>query len=495
MRQEEMRKVLEVGVLLSAERDLPRLLEKILSCAMELARCDAGTLYLLDGDALRFKILRNNTMGVCQGGDGRDPDLPPVPMERGNVCALSLMEKRTIRIADVYNCQDHDFSGPRNYDARTGYHTRSMLVVPMRSREGKGLGVIQLLNAMDGQGQVRAFSEEMVLVLESIASQAAIAILNARYVVQIKNLLSGFVELTSRAIDTRTPYNVSHSRRMAACGGAFWEYLAGCTGDQERFSQSKKEELRMSTLLHDVGKMTTPLEVMDKAERLSPLQKEAIRHRLEKIGLLAKIACLEGRITGEAAAETAQRLKDVAVFVEEVSRAGFLQDEKLAELEKLRALTYQDAGGETRPWLTEDELEMLSIRKGTLSPAERKIMEDHVVVTDKLLEPLDFPEELSHVRRWAAAHHELLNSRGYPNHLKGEEIPMEVRILTILDVFDAMVADDRPYKRGMDPERALSILKNRAEKDGDLDLELVNRFIESDCWREFYRKGETVCEK
>ena len=132
---------------------------------------------------------------------------------------------------------------------------------------------------------------------------------------------------------------------------------------------------------------------------------------------------------------------------------------------------------------------MLSIRKGTLSPAERKIMENHVAVTDQLLEPLDFPEELSHVRPWAAAHHELLNGKGYPNHLKGDEIPTEVRLITILDIFDAMVADDRPYKRGMAPDRALSILKNRAEKDGDLDRDLVRAFTESDCWRAFYERG------
>ena len=485
-----MRKVLEVGVLLSSERSLPRLLEKILSCAMELARCDAGTLYLLDGDALRFKIMRNDTMGVRQGGDGRDPELPPVPMERGNVCALALLEERTIRIADVYNCPDHDFSGPRRYDAQTGYRTQSMLVVPMRSREGKRLGVIQLLNAMDEDGQVCAFSEEMVLVLESIASQAAITILNVRYLKQVRSLLDSFVELTSRAIDERTPYNVAHSRRMAACGGAFWDCLTERTGDRERFSRERKEELRMSTLLHDIGKMTTPLEVMDKAERLSPLQKEALRARLEKIGLLARIARLEGRMSDTEEAETARRLKEAGAFIEEISRAGFLTDEKLAGLEELRPLAYIDADGREQPWLTGEELEMLSIRKGTLSAEERRIMEDHVTVTDKLLEPLDFPEELSHVRPWAAAHHELLDGRGYPNHLKGEEIPLEVRVLTILDIFDAMVADDRPYKRGMAPEKALSILKNRAEKDGDLDAGLVNLFIESGCWQAFYNKRE-----
>lgn len=189
-------------------------------------------------------------------------------------------------------------------------------------------------------------------------------------------------------------------------------------------------------------------------------------------------------------AETARRLKEAGAFIEEISRAGFLTDEKLAGLEELRPLAYIDADGREQPWLTGEELEMLSIRKGTLSAEERRVMEDHVTVTDKLLEPLDFPEELSHVRPWAAAHHELLDGRGYPNHLKGEEIPLEVRVLTILDIFDAMVADDRPYKRGMAPEKALSILKNRAEKDGDLDAGLVNLFIESGCWQAFYNKRE-----
>lgn len=486
MNQEDVRKILEAGVLLSSERELPRLLEKLLSCVMELSRCDAGTLYLLEGDALRFKIMRNDTLRTCQGGDGRDPGLAPVPLRRENVCALSLLEARTIRIADVYNCPEHDFSGPRDYDKVTGYHTQSMLVVPMRSREGRQLGVIQLINALDANGRVCPFPEEMALVLESVASQAAVAILNARYMEQIRNLLSAFVELTSRAIDLRTPYNDAHSRRMAACGGALWDVLSA--RDPERFPPARKDELRMSILLHDIGKMTTPLSVMDKAERLSPLQKEALRHRLERIGLLAEIECLKGGRSPASLAGLRARLREAGAFAEECSKAGFLPEETLERLAELRTRTYTGPDGEEIPWITGEEAEMLSIRKGTLSPAERKIMENHVAVTDQLLEPLDFPEELSHVRPWAAAHHELLNGKGYPNHLKGDEIPTEVRLITILDIFDAMVADDRPYKRGMAPDRALSILKNRAEKDGDLDRDLVRAFTESGCWRAFYER-------
>ena len=180
MTQEEIVKILKVGVLLSYERDLNRLLEEILACLMDLAHCDAGTLYLLDGDALRFKIMRNDTLQTYDGGDGKDPDLPPVPLRRENVCALSIIEDRTVRIEDVYTSTECDFSGAARYDAITGYHTQSMLVVPLRNRQGQKLGVIQLLNALDRDGNICAFTEDNALMLESVGSQAAITIQNVR---------------------------------------------------------------------------------------------------------------------------------------------------------------------------------------------------------------------------------------------------------------------------------------------------------------------------
>lgn len=221
MRLEDMKKVLEIGVKLSSERDLERLLEEILSCVMELARCDAGTLYLLDGDVLRFRISRNNTLKNYSNGEG----MPPVPLERANVCALALLEDRTICVEDVYHSPDYDFSGPRRYDARNGYRTRSMLVVPMRSRGGEKLGVLQLINAMDGDGQVCPFAPDMELVLESVASQAALAIQNVRYIREIKGLFNSFVRVMSTAIDERSSYNADHSRRMARCGERFMDWL------------------------------------------------------------------------------------------------------------------------------------------------------------------------------------------------------------------------------------------------------------------------------
>lgn len=483
MTQEEVRKILNVGVLLSSERDLNKLLEHILSSVMELAHCDAGTLYLLDGDALRFRIMRNDTLKTYSGGDGTPPDLPPVPMRPENVCARALLEGRTIHVADVTRSPDYDFSGSARYDAMTGYHTRSMLAVPMRSRTGEKLGVLQLINAMDQRGNVQPFPEETALILESVASQAAITIQNVRYIREIQELFRSFVRVMSSAIDERSPYNGSHTRHMAAYGERFLDYLNGqaeAEGGEPPFPPLRREELIMSVWLHDIGKLVIPLEVMDKPARLLPEQYSAFVHRMEVIRLLGEIDALSGGDTrpGELARET----DEAKALVDSVNAAGFVSDEKLAALERLSGRTYRDRDGQERPWLTPEELAMLSIRRGTLSDEERSTIQSHVVMTDKLLSQIRFSPELSHVRGWAAGHHEFLNGSGYPRGLSGEEVPMEVRIITILDIFDALTADDRPYKPGMPVERALSALDAMANKEGKLDSELVRLFTESRCW-------------
>ena len=485
MNQADVKKILEMGVLLSSEQDLDYLLEHILQCIMDLAHCDAGTLYLLDGGALHFKIMRNDTLNTYSGGHGPAPNLPPVPLSRENVCALALIENRVIRIQDVKNCREYDFSGPARYDAMTGYNTRSMLVAPMRNREGEQIGVIQLINAMDDEGRVCEFQEELALLVESAASQAAITIQNARYVGEIKELFRSFVRVMSSAVDERTPYNGSHTRHMAEYGGRFLDYLnqrAVQAGEPAPFSSARREELLMSVWLHDIGKLVTPLEVMNKAARLLPEQHSDFLHRMEVVRLRAEIDFLSGRVDAGERDETVRRTRQAVELVDAVNAMGFLPDERLAEVDALARLTYTGEDGEPRPWLTPEEHAMLSIRKGTLSADERQVMEEHVSITGKLLSQIRFSTELSHGPHWASAHHELLNGSGYPNHWKGDAIPYEVRIITILDVFDALVADDRPYKPGMPVERALSILQSMAEREGKLDPELTRLFCESKCW-------------
>ncbi|MBR5267331.1 MAG: GAF domain-containing protein [Lachnospiraceae bacterium] len=485
MSQDILKKVLEVGISLSAEKDFNRLLEKILINVMEITNCDAGTLYLLNDSKLHFKIMRNDTLKTYQGGDGKESGLPPVPLTRSSVCALSIIEDKTIVIDDVRNCSEYDLTGPIKYDAITGYYTCSMLVVPMKNRSGEQIGVLQLINAKDENNQVVGFMKEMVPVVESLASEAAIAIQNARYVDEIRGLFQSFVQVMSSAVDERTPYNLTHTTHMAEYGGRFVDYVnKRCreNGKEEAFDAAHKEELLMSIWLHDIGKLVTPLGVMNKDARLRPEQATAIGHRMEKVELWTEIRALKGEISEEEKNEALAEVEKLRNLVAVVDHAGFIRDEIMAELEAAKNATYTDLAGEKHLWFSEEEYTALTIRKGTLSAAERGIMEGHVVVTDKLLSKINFSVDLSHVREWASSHHELLDGSGYPNRLSGDQIPYEVRMITILDIFDALVADDRPYKPGMPIEKALGILTTMAEKEGKLDPQLTRLFIEGRCW-------------
>ncbi|HJA70957.1 MAG TPA: GAF domain-containing protein [Candidatus Lachnoclostridium stercoravium] len=487
MTEENIRKILEIGISLSSEKDFNRLLEKILIRVMELTNCDAGTLYLRSEDTLRFKIMRNNTLRIFMGGDGREPDLPPVKLSGENVCAKALLDGRTIRIKDVRTEPDHDFSGPARYDSITGYHTQSMLVVPMKDRADESIGVLQLLNAVGKDGQICEFSEDVVMAVESVASQAAIAIQNMNYLQDIKGLLNSFVSVMSSAIDERTPYNGTHAKHMSEYGERFIDYINRESlenGGEEVFSSARREELLMTIWLHDIGKLVTPVEIMNKNTRLTKEQRIELLHRLEDIRLLAKIETLEGKCTRDDYQETVKRTREVEKLAAEADTAECVDDELTERLDKAKELFYIDENNEKRPWITEEEYQLLTIRKGTLSPEERAVMQDHVVITDKLLSQIKFTKDLSHVREWAASHHERLDGSGYPKGLKGDQVPYEVRILAILDIFDALVAKDRPYKKGMPAEKAIVILTEMADIEGKLDAGLVRQFIESRCWED-----------
>ena len=485
MSQDILKKVLEVGISLSAEKDFNRLLEKILINVMEITNCDAGTLYLLYDNSLHFKIMRNDTMKTYQGGDGKDSGLPPVQLTRASVCALSIIEDKTIVIDNVRQCDEYDLTGPIKYDAITGYYTCSMLVVPMKNRSGEQIGVLQLINAKDAEEKIVGFAKDLVPIVESLASEAAIAIQNARYVDEIRGLFQSFVQVMSSAVDERTPYNLTHTTHMAEYGGRFVDYInKRCRecGQTEVFDTAHKEEILMSIWLHDIGKLVTPLGVMNKDSRLRPDQATAIGHRMEKVELWTEIRALKGEISEQEKAEKLAEVEKLRKLVASVDHAGFIRDELMEELEAAKQMTYTDLEGNEHPWFSEEEFTALTIRKGTLSAAERGIMEGHVSVTDKLLSKINFSADLSHVREWASAHHELMDGSGYPNHLSGDQIPYEVRMITILDIFDALVADDRPYKPGMPIEKAVGILTAMAEKEGKLDPRLTKLFIEGRCW-------------
>lgn len=481
MTSQHMKTLINICIALSAERDREALLSRILDAAIELTGCDGGTLYLLMDDGLHFCRMVTLSFGLRQGGHDAPITMPPVPLKPSHVCARAVLENRLINVPDVHHNQDFDFSGARRYDAMTGYYTRSMLVVPLANDRGELIGVLQLINALTADGQPTDFTLDMEPLVTALAGQAAISLTNMQYSEQITELLDSLVGALSTAIDQRTPYNANHTRNMAKYAERFLNWLES-TGNEWKFDNDRCRSFLLSVWLHDVGKLVVPLEVMDKATRLGPSM-ERVETRFSAMSLLDRIALLEGRLSeADFQSRTAER-ESALEFIRKINTAGFMPDENLARVEELAKRVYTNENGETHPWLTEEERVCLTVRKGTLTAAERSVMESHVTATARILERVAFPRRYARVPEWAAAHHELLNGTGYPDHRKADSLPREVRLLTILDVFDALTARDRPYKSPMPAEKAFAILHSMAN-EGSLDETILELFEQSQAWEE-----------
>ena len=479
MTTEEMNRFLEISLALSSQRDREALLSSILDTAMDLTHCDAGTLYLLEEDGLHFCRMQTRSFHVRQGGHDDPITLPPVPLNPSHVCARAVLENALINVADVQGDTDFDFSGAKRYDRMTGYSTRSMLVVPLANDRGELIGVLQLINAMEPDGTVIPFPAEEEALVAAMGSQAAISLTNMLYAEQIRTLLDSLVGALSTAIDARTPYNANHTRNMVQYGTRFLDWLEE-TGNPWHFDPERRRTFLFSVWLHDVGKLVVPLSVMNKETRLGDRLTD-VENRFREMELLNRIARLEGRITQEAAEKKDRSRREALDLIHRVNTAGFLPDKDLEAVQDIGIRLYERDDGTPCPWLTPEELTALSVRKGTLTAQEREIMESHVVMTAKILDQVTFPKVYAQVPAWAGAHHELLNGKGYPRHLTAEDIPPEVRLLTVLDVFDALTARDRPYKPGMPVEKALSILSSMVE-EGAIDGDILALFRESRAW-------------
>ncbi|MBI5184581.1 MAG: GAF domain-containing protein [Nitrospinae bacterium] len=506
----QIRRLSEIGIALSAERNLGKLLEMIVDEARRFTNADGGTLYIKEGNVLVFKILQNDTMKTRMGGTSGNPiPFPPVELKETNVSAYVALKEKSVNIPDVYFSDLFDFTGPRKFDQATGYRTKSMLVVPMKNHEGEIIGVLQFINAKEQKtGETIPFSPDYEILTESLASQAAVAITNVKLIQDIENLFESFVQSMATAIDARSPYNVSHTRRVAGLAVSLAEAI-NATGDGFfkglLFSPEEMNELRIAGWLHDVGKVTTPEWVVNKATKLEKIidRVELVKTRFHYImksveaeAMKKKVEALNNgnpgnpglieEIDRKVKEDLDQLRDDLAFIVKSNSPGEFMEDEKINRLKSIAQKTYE-AAGEAKPYLTDDELLNLSIRKGSITDDERKIMNDHVAVTAKMLEAIPFIKKLRNAPAYAAAHHECLNGKGYPKGLKGDQIPLQARILALVDFYEALTAQDRPYKKGMPLDKALQIL-GFAVKDGHLDKELYDLFIQQKVFEAFEKK-------
>ena len=474
-------RLIQIAISLSTEKNISLLLDKILEEAMRFTRCDAGTVYIREENHLSFQTMITRSKGVHRIRRGEENLLPPVPLSRTHVCACAALERKLINIPDVYRDSVYNFTGTRNYDAINDYRTKSMLVVPMEDEQGQCIGVLQLINAQDGAGRVISFAPEAEGITRALGSLAAVSLNNTRLQKAVSDILHSFVMAMVDAIDARSPYNANHTRSMVKYAARFIDWLNRQENRPWRMPEGEIDPFLMSIWLHDVGKLVVPLEIMDKRTRLGTLE-EALKNRIQTGLLMERLRALEQPEKKAQAEENQEKLKRARDTLLKMNRAGYLAEEMYRELDAIGQMTCLTPEGKEIPLLTEEEKEALSVRRGTLTDGERHEMEQHVVYTRKLLDNVKFSGIYAPVPQWAAAHHEFLNGEGYPNHLTAEQLPREVRLLTILDIYDALTAEDRPYKPSMPPEKAFRILEEMRD-EGKLDGEILSLFKDSGAWR------------
>lgn len=474
LQYEDFEKIMDIGIRLSTERDRNRLLMTILDKGMEITNCDASTLYLYEKDELHFKFMKTLSQGINRGLDGEAIDLPPVPMKEENVCSYAAIHQEVVNISDVYVSSRFDFSGPRQYDSLTGYRTQSQLVVPLANNENELIGVLQLINAMDEEGRVIAFNKEYEIIIRALGAIAAIELTNLSYVQALKTQIYSFVEALTTALEERTPYNALHTRNVEKYASMLADHITQLHKEgkcEKTFDLARKEQLMLAALIHDIGKLAVPLSIMNKATRLNQ-QIEKIDDRFALLKALYEIDSLRGRITAAEYEETVKDLEAELAYIHEIDVIDYVTDKDCEHIRKLAEKRHVGEDGTVLSYLTPQEAECLAIRSGTLTVQERREMENHVVMTSRILEKVQFQKGFSMVPKWVGAHHEYLDGSGYPKGLKGDELDLETRLLTVVDIYDALVATDRPYKQPISRPKAIQILKDMAKK-GKVDLQLV----------------------
>ena len=494
-----------VGALLSAERDIDRLLESILVAAKSITRADGGTLYRLTEErSLRFEIMRTTSLKFYLGGTTGNP-IPFYPIQlykdgkpnNGMVAAYAALTGKTVNIADAYTADGFDFSGTRAFDSKTGYRSKSFLTVPMRNHENEIIGVLQLINAADPKtGEIVAFSASDQRLAESLASQAAIALTNRMLIIQLEQLFESFINLINTAIDEKSPYTGGHCQRVPMLTMMLAEAVNQTTeGPLRDFSMSEQDryELKIAGLLHDCGKVTTPVHVVDKATKLETLYDRIhlIDTRFEVLKRDVEIEALKNRLDEKTVRERLRELEDDRRFLHACNIGGErMKDDDIARVRRIAKLRWRDVAGHEADFLTEDEVRNLTIRAGTLTDDERKVINNHIVATIKMLEALPWPKHLTKVPEYAGGHHERMDGKGYPKGLTRDQMSVQARCMGIADIFEALTAKDRPYKKGKTLSESLEIL-GKMKLNNHVDPDLFDIFVRK---KVYLRYAETFLD-
>jgi HD-GYP domain-containing protein (c-di-GMP phosphodiesterase class II) len=505
----------QIGIALSREKDITRLLEAILVAAKKITNADGGTLYRMhNGKELRFEIMLTDSLGIAMGGTtGRPIPYHPVNLYKDDgapnesmVVAYSVLRDETVNIPDAYTEQGYDFSGTKSFDRKTGYRSQSFLTVPMKNHEDEVIGVVQLINAKDrSTGAIVPFSLADQNLAESLASQAAVALTNQLLIKQLEKLFESFINLINAAIDDKSPYTGGHCQRVPMLTMMLAEAADQTgTGPLAGFKMSDKDryELKIAGMLHDCGKVTTPVHVVDKATKLQTIYDRIglIDTRFEVLKRDAEIRLLRGKLEVLEPGDKSNWTELEARLSAEIKRLDadreFLHlcnigSERMAPEDQQRVTnigwgyTWRDIEGhQNAAFLTDDEIKNLTIRSGTLTDEERRIINHHIEVTILMLESLPWPRHLKNVPEYAGGHHERMDGKGYPRRLTRDQMSVQARVMGIADIFEALTAKDRPYKKGKTLTEALTIL-GKFKLNGHIDPDLFDIFIREQVYQRY----------
>jgi len=515
-----------IGVALSAERDSQRLLEMILLGAQQITNADGGTIYIMheDNKHLKFEIMRNNTLKLASGGTtGQEvpaefrnalPLYHEGDLNRPNlttVASYAALKKSTVNIANAYTAESFDFSGTRYFDSKTGYRSQSFLTIPMKNHESDVIGVLQLINAVDiHNGKIIPFSPANQSLVESLASQAAVAMTNQSLIKGFKDLFESFIELIAGAIDQKSPYTGGHCKRVPELTMMLAQAAIDDTsGPFKDFALNESElfELKVASWLHDCGKITTPEAVMDKPTKLSSIfdrialidqRFDLIKQQAENAMLKAQLELLQHASSKDAETEFQRMQAELQAFKRqcdldrEFLRSSNVGSESMTEADQQRVREIAkrellDSDGRVTGFLSDDELYNLSIVRGTLTAEERWIINNHINVTITMLDSLPYPRSLSRVPEYAGGHHERMDGTGYPKGLKREDMSVPARIMGIADIFEALTSQDRPYKKAKTLTESLAIL-GRMKVNHHIDPDLFDVFIREKIYLKYAEK-------
>ena len=508
--QNQISNMSAIGLALSKEKDMDKLLEMILLEAKRISNADGGTLYMMtDDQRLKFSIMITDSLNIHMGGtSGKEIPFYPVKlyMDDGQpnktmIAANAGLTGDTINIPDAYKAKGFDFSGTKSFDEKTGYRSKSFLTVPLKNHEDEIIGVLQLLNAQDIKTKkVIPFSGNVQKSVEALSSQAAVAITNKNLIKDLEVLFESFIKLIASAIDAKSPYTGGHCSRVPEITMMLAESVNEINDGPFagiQFTDKEMYELKIAAWLHDCGKVATPEAVVDKGTKLETIydrihtvatrfevlkRDEEIKYLKKQLKIQKDDSLIEDEKKGalkKARSLYLKRIKqqeDDKSFIEESNVGGeFMSQDRKDRVNKIASYRWKD-NGSPKPFFSEDEVYNLCISRGTLTPEERKIINDHIVVTIDMLEQLPYPKHLRNVPEFAGGHHEKLDGTGYPKGLNHSEMSVQAKIMAIADIFEALTARDRPYKKGKTLSQAMRIL-GFMKNDAHIDTELFEVFV------------------